>query len=377
MGELRSFDGKFICVDQGDRNFVVYLASTMQPVWDRWSWEAAQTETQQLEPAAVVESHPIGTGQRLIRITSEADGEFINRQYSYWPTAYIKDDTAYVFVGHADGNPRFFAVDLTSGAVSRMGPMLPYWGTAEGWYWDAQGWIYLLDGPTLHYVNPFTADDRLVFSIENSHPGCRLWQAHSSDDGLTHSATVQEVVETGAYPNLGTVVFRRGREHYFPAIGSLDESQIDASGRWLIIKEDDRNRIIDLDTRATITLSNADGAVGHSDCGDGILVGEDDQHGACVRWDLREPLTPERRQTLFNTWAMGHVSIRGGRCLLSDEKQLSLVALDGSGVTPLLEHGMSGRGYDYQVFGNLDPTGRVASFMSNRAGRMDAYLLVL
>jgi hypothetical protein len=69
--------------------------------------------------------------------------------------------------------------------------------------------------------------------------------------------------------------------------------------------------------------------------------------------------------------------MRAGKCLRSDDQKLSLIALDGSGETSLIEHGMSGRGYDHQVFGNLDPTGRVACFMSNRAGRMDAYLLVL
>jgi len=43
----------------------------------------------------------------------------------------------------------------------------------------------------------------------------------------------------------------------------------------------------------------------------------------------------------------------------------------------LTAHGMVGGGYDFQVNANLDPTGRVAVFMSNKEGRMDAWLLVL
>jgi hypothetical protein len=39
--ELLSRDGKFLFVLQGDGNEVVYLRSTMQPLWDRLSWEAS------------------------------------------------------------------------------------------------------------------------------------------------------------------------------------------------------------------------------------------------------------------------------------------------------------------------------------------------
>jgi hypothetical protein len=124
-------------------------------------------------------------------------------------------------------------------------------------------------------------------------------------------------------------------------------------------------------------LTNAAGAVGHSDCGEGIVIGEDDQHGACVLWDLRQPLLQEHRRELFKTWGLGHVSVRGTRCLLSGALWLSFVALDGTGTLPIAAHGMTGEGYDFQVFANLSPDGSVACFMSNAAGRMDLYLLPL
>src|SRR4029077_5476730 len=143
---------------------------------------------------------------RIIPVTSASDGEFVPRMYSYWPNAWIHGRAAYVFAGHADGMPRFFKVDLTSGNVERLGSMLGFTGTTEGWYWTADGWIMLCDGARLRRVSPFTNEAPVVFDISESHPGCILWQAHSSDDGQTHSATVKQIVSDGAYPAIGTVV---------------------------------------------------------------------------------------------------------------------------------------------------------------------------
>jgi hypothetical protein len=297
--------------------------------------------------------------------------------YSYWPNAFVNGRTAYVFAGHADGRARFFEVDLLTGAVQRLGPMIGFTGTTEGWYWDAESWIYLIDGPRLRRENPFTGQSSVIFDISDSHPGCMLWQAHSSDDGQVHSATVKQIVNDGAYPAIGTVVFRKGRQEYFPAQGDLDESQITPDGGWLVIKENDDNRVINLDTRETQIIRDADGAVGHSDCGPHLLVGEDNIHGACVKWDLSQPLTPGRRVELFNTWNMGHVSIRGGRCLLSDDTHLSLVSLNGGGVVQLLAHGGEMGDYDKQVKANLDPSGRVATYMIHKDGRYDVFIAVL
>lgn len=311
----------------------------------------------------------------MIRVTNENDGEILNRGYSYWSTAWIDPPTGLVlvFVGHADGRPKFFNVDLRSGTVLKLGALLGYQGTGEGWYFDVHGYVYLCDGPRLRRVHPITGHDTVVMDISDTNPGCRLWQAHSSDDGTTHSATVERITTDGPYERIGTMVQRHGSRRFIQAQGVLDESQVDASGRYLVIKEDDDNRILDLVDGSERRLSNADGALGHSDCGSGFAIGENDQIGACVYLDLA---TLEQRP-LFSTWGMGHVSVRAGRCLLSNDAHLSLVAFDGSGVTPLIAHGMTGDTYDHQVHANLDPTGRVAMYVSNAAGRMDAYLLVL
>lgn len=322
-------------------------------------------------PPVVTIEPPLEAG-RVYQVTGPTDGTFHPRFYSYWSNAFIRDGSAFVFAGHVDGRPRFFRVDLETGGVERLGALVGYGGTAEGWYWDRRGRLMLCDGPRLRRIDPFGRADDVVLDISDTHPGCRLWQAHSSDDGLVHSATVERITTDGPYQRIGTVASRPGWRTVFPSFGVLDESQVDRSGAYLIIKEDHDNRIITLATGETRTIRNAEGALGHSDCGHGFIVGEDDQIGACVWIDLQD-LSDLR---LFSTWNMGYVSVRGDRCLLSDRTHLSLVALDGSGVTPVVAHGMVGEGYDFQVKANLDPTGRIACYMSNQGtGRFDVFLV--
>jgi hypothetical protein len=88
-------------------------------------------------------------------------------------------------------------------------------------------------------------------------------------------------------------------------------------------------------------------------------------------------LTLDRRRTLFTTWNMGYVSLRGGRCLHSDATHLSLVDLESGQRTPLVAHGNVGNDYDSRVKANLDPTGRVACYMTNDGRRFDVWLLAL
>jgi len=326
-------------------------------------------------PVPLPPSEPAPSGSVApVRVTDERDGEILNRGYSYWPSVYNKgEDVWYAFVGHADGHPRFFKIEGT--AITRLGSLLPFTGTAEGWFWTQSGDVMLCDGPRLLRVNPFTGQQTIALDVSSTHPGCDIWQAHSSDDGRTHSATVRQIVSDGPYPKLGTVVQCASGRLFYRATGNLDESQITADGSYLIIKETDEqgrlyNRIISCDDGGDGYRLNPGEAIGHSDCGPDFIVGEDSQLGQCIRFD---PRTLERR-TLLGTWNLGHVSVRGGRCLRSTLFDLSLINLDGSGETKLLEHGMIGEGYDHQVFGNLSPGGSVAAWVSNQAGRMDLYV---
>lgn len=345
---------------------------------------------------------PDPTSRQPIRVTDDRDGELLNRGYAYWPQAWIgANGLIHLFVGHADGHPRFFTVTVQTGEIVRLGPLLDqfgYVGTGEGLYFDKAGWIYFCDGPRLRRVNPFTGQHEVVFSIEDTHSGCRIFQAHSSDDGQAHNATVQQIVESGPYPNLGTVIWRtgqaagvtfgpeggsfEGRQDYYPAdTYDLDESQL-AGTRYLLIKSspDDDNLVIDLETgEQRPWWRKADGSVGHSDCGDGFVVGADRAHGTCVRVNLSQQ--HPQGIPLYESWSIGHIAVKGQTCISSDSTHINRVALSGW-ITPLIKHGMVNpyppddpRSYDYQVFGNISPDESTIMFMSNKEGRMDAYVL--
>lgn len=379
-------DGRYTIAMQtpgeGDGNTVVYDNWKEAPsnVWDRFSYEAANPIAGPVGSSVPSPSAPPppSVGRRVIKVTDESDGRLLNRMYAYWSNAWVSGGSAYVFVGHEDNHPRFFRVNLSTGAVDRLGSLVPYIGEAEGWYWDEEGWIYLIDGPRFRRFNPFSGEDRVVYDISSSHPNCVLWQPHSSQGGRTHSATLQRIVSEGSYPKLGTITFHNGQLKFHEAVGDLDESAL--AGKYLVIQEringSDDNRIINLDSNEERRITDHDRAVGHSDCGDGFVVGEADKPdpGACVYVDLN---TLEKR-ILFLTLNMGHVSVRNGRCLLSGPTHLSLVDLGSGSLTALVEHGMVGSDYDHQVEGNLDPSGQVAAYMSNNgSSRFDLSILVL
>lgn len=383
---------------EADGNSVVYDHWRENPnapgqpyvAWDRWSYEAelGDVELRPANPPSSPSQPPAPPPEpsmsapasvRVIQVTDPSDGDFVPRMYSYWSNAWVNGRSAYVFAGHVDSLPRFFKIDLITAAVERLGSLVGFTGEAEGWYWNADGEIYLINGSRLLRVSPFTGEVRVVFDIAEMYPGCDLWQAHSSLDGRTHSATVRRIVSEGKYPYIATIVCRDGKLIPFPADGNLDESHISGNGRDVVIEENDDMRVINLDTRDTRKLRDIEGALAHIDCGPDFIVGEADKPdpGCCALYRLDRPLTPGNKVTLFLTTNMGHLSVQNNRCLLSDNTHVSLVSLNGGGVIQLFAHGGDIGGYDYQPKANLDPAARVACYMTHRDGRYDVYLAVL
>lgn len=388
-------DGRYLIAwetkGEGDGNSVVYdkwrrtSEGGILPIWDRWNYEANLGPINPLNPIPPTPPNPpdnptpIDPGVvshnrplRNIRVTFPNDGIVTNRMVSYWPNGFIKGNYIYVLVGFTDFQPKLFRVNRDTSQSIRVELLVPYMGTAEGWYWDQFGWLYIPDGPRLMRVNPFNGEIKQVFDATSICPDCDIWQAHSSDDGQVHSATIRRRGD-GKYT--GTYVNYHGDERYYEARQRLDESAVTTNGEYLIIKEGDDNRIITLRTGEERFISQVDGAVGHSDCGPNFVVGEDDSHGACVVWDLSKPLTEQNRRELYHTWNMGHISYRGGRYLLSNDNILGLLDPNGAGLIPLFNHGMSPGNYDHQVQSNLVLTGEACCYVSDVSGEFAAYVL--
>jgi hypothetical protein len=328
-----------------------------------------------------------------IRVTNESDGEILPRNYSYWQNinAHAPDRDLFVFAGTSKG-PCMWVVSKRSGAVGVMGPIFSADNplsnsTAEGWYFHAQKAHILFCSDDEHLYRYDIGTKRLEVVVDITpfrwmgRFALRQW--HSSQDGTVHSATVKKIVDDGPWPNIGTIVYREGFRQpwlYYEAKGNLDESQISRSGEWLLIKEDDDNRIIKVPTGNERIILDKDGAVGHSDNGWNWMVGADNwqQMATWRRWDfatLRSTIiyeTPWWAQVLHVSccdsisWVLGSGQIR----------DLIKIPLDGSMLTtPVAPKLSEGDTYDDLPKASLDPHGEYGFWIAFVNGRYDAFLV--
>jgi len=339
-----------------------------------------------------------------IRVTNADDGDILPRTYAYWQNvnSHAGGTTMRVFLGTSRG-PQFWDIDLRTHAVTPKGPIFPPGhilsaSTAEGWYWDTfnSNMLYCSDDEHLyryhvHESRLETVVDITPFTAWMGAHALRQW--HSSHDSTIHSATALKVVADGAWPKLGTVVYDEdgtcGKWAWYEARGTLDESQVDKSGRWLVIKEDDDNRIVDLKTGHEQVVTDQDGAAGHSDNGFGYVVGADNWQQLAT-WRLRDFASGATHVVYESAWddQVLHVShcnarprpaqiqwvLGSGPC-----KDLILIPLDGSmtcrHVAPSMCTYPTSNPYDYFPKANLDPHGDHALWTRYADGRFDAFMV--
>ena len=370
-------------------------------------------------------------GTTGIRLTNVDDGPVLPTGYAYWAAinAHTGQPALRAFVGtdRARGGqgPSLYTVDTSTLAVTPLGPLFPpdhalSWATGEGWYWSATdaSILYVSDDEHLYRLN---VDTHALTTVVDLTPfrwmgryALRQW--HTSHDGRVHSATVKAVVDDGAWPNIGTLVYREADCHpwagaWVPKHGDLDESQIDPSGAWVLVKEDldgldsEDNRMIRVADGIERTLMDRDGAAGHSDCGYGYMVAADNWHPAPAAWRLwmfDDALDPQGRLVYSSPWEtqVQHVSHCNARPGSPDEQwvlgsgaarsgsaagnELIVIPLDGSmqgrAIAPtLVDLDAPGGGTDdYNKLPrcNLDPTGEFALWTSNHGSdRLDAFLV--
>jgi len=338
-----------------------------------------------------------------VRLTNAQDGEILPRTYAYWPNVNTGRRTLRVFLG-TDHGPQWWEVDTSSHEVTPRGLLFPAGhplaaSTTEGWYWDWDDpdWLYCPDDKHLYRYNFRTAELETIVDITpldwTGRHAVRQW--HTA--GCWHSGTVMEIVDDGPWPKIGTVVYTEGAGcnwHWFPKIGenTLDESQIDRSGRRLLIKETPPGhpgedcRIIDLETGEERLITDQEGAPGHSDSGYGYVVGADNQQSLAT-WRLWDMKTLESRVILTTPWEaqvihVSHCNARPG----SPDRQwvlgsgtlpdLITIPLDGSMRTRAIAPSMcSGVDYDSLPRASLGPDGRYGCWLATPEGRRDAFLV--
>ena len=348
--------------------------------------------------------------------------------YSYWRNTnnHVGSNTMLIFLGlttqRGGAGPSLFEYDKTTGAVTNRGPLFdassPFrHATAEGWYFSGTRptALYMLDGPRLVRYDVVARTFQTVFDVTAPYgSNSYIWQPHSSDDDRVHSVTLRD---RSSHARLGCVVYREDTRNYsyFPAMGGFDECSVDKSGRWLVILDDvdgryaQDNRIINLDTGAEKVLLDEQGAGGHSDLGNGYLIGEDDwaaEPGTARLWSFDQPMVPGSGQGIVTyhtmNWSadLGHVShgnARPGtppsqqyacssnatRLDLARSNEIVCFRLDGSldvlVVAPvMMDLNAAGGGDDYSKhpMGNLDVTGQYFVWTTNLGGnRLDAFVV--
>jgi hypothetical protein len=333
-------------------------------------------------------------GFDMIRVTDD-EVTVLPRNYAYWQNinAHRNMPHMLVFVG-TSGGPFLYRIEKETGSVTPLGPIFPGTplqnSTAEGWYWSAFDPYELIcsDDRHLYRCNVVTSSLTTLISASNLDLATDivLRQWHSSFDEMTHSATMLQVVPEGAWPKIASIVFgASGTYKEFLAQGVLDESQVDKSGRYLLIKENNDHRVIDLTTLEERFLSDEDGAVGHSDCGFHYAIGADNWQ-QLASWRFHDFTTGTSDLVYESSWdeQILHVS-HCNAMLESPEKQFVL----GSGTDPFLMKiylagpavkvapSMTvGTDYDALPKASLDPYGEWAFWIRRSAeGRFDAFVV--
>jgi hypothetical protein len=361
-----------------------------------------------------------------IRLTNESDcagSDCVNYVgYSYWRNTnnHVGSDTMLIFLGLRNaGGPTLFAYNKVTDAVRKLGPLFPpgnrfTFQSGEGWYFSATQptTLYLNDGAKLLRYDVLAKTFATVFDAAPAFGADRyIWQVHSSDDDLVHSATLRDAT---SYEMLGCLVYREptGQFSYFPKLGDFDECNIDRSGRWLLIYDnvDGRNgldnRIVDLQTGTETLVLDEDHAAGHHDMGYGYMVAADNWNqlaNAQLLYTFGTNPVPGPVVYHNNDWfvaAPNHIAHGNAKPGIPPEQQyvcgssanrkesphsneIICFRLDGSlqvlVVAPVMtDLDAAGGGNDYAKFpkGNIDITGQYFIWTSNMGGgRLDAFLV--
>jgi len=233
-----------------------------------------------------------------VRITNAGDcqgGDCVSYiGYSYWRNTnnHIGCDSMLIFAGldisKGGTGPTLFSYNKITDHVNNLGPLFTtsspfYLCSGEGWYFSAtlSSKLYIKGEKALIRYDVITHVFDTVFDVRNFFGTDKyIWQCHSSNNDRMHSFTLRD---DATYASLGSGVYDELLDtmYYFPAIGDLDECQIDKSGKWLLIKENvdslygEDNMIINLMTGEQRVLLDQDGAAGHSDNGFGYMVAAD------------------------------------------------------------------------------------------------------
>ena len=337
--------------------------------------------------------------------------------YSYWALMnnHVGRNAMYIVLNlQGYGGPTLFSYDKTTDAVTKVGPLFTsgQWASAstETWYFSGTQptWLYMSSSSDTRLWRYDVESKGLsaVFDINTNTAlfgtGRNVWQLHTSRDDNVHSFTVR----SGGNPlGCGVYTASTSQFQYFPVSSGFDECQIDQSGRWLLIKANNDDLVIDLQTGVQKSITDRAGAAGHSDSGFAYMVGADNWAADSTSfklWDFTR--TPLQGLEVFKAgswnWEsfqhMSHLNAQQGVAPAQQYacgsgaaagtnargNELLCFRLDGSYdtlvVAPIMTDMNASGGTDAyykEPKANLDVTGKYAIWTSNMNGsRLDAFI---
>lgn len=337
-------------------------------------------------------------GTRIMRVTDEADGKACNNAYSYWPS-FNRDSTRF-FIWCGD-EPMLYRFDPDAFRIlgrERLFPNKPPSGFVPRWedaIWSGAEpeVLFCHEGMNLWCYNVGTKAYTLVKDFGGELPPGHLHQMSRSLDDNAFAFSFQN----HRWEVVGFLVWRRDKDRILlkrDAPDSLDEVQLDKTGRYLVVKTGKQGsgvvevRVVDLHTGVIedLTDDSPDFAPGHSDNGRETIIGADNWNN---RITFRKLSSPHHIRTVLDlgkdwsqdyhismladdeTWVL--VSFYVANTLPSDgvfRNEILLVATDGSQrVRRLAHHRTVFREYWDSPRANISQDGRFVVFTSNWGGR--------
>ena len=346
-------------------------------------------------------------GTTIMRLTDESDGKECQNAYSYYPT-FNKDCTR-LFVC-CDGQAVLFQLDpqafqrLSKERLFAQKPpnrAEPRWESAI-WSGHDRDLLFCHQGLNLWSQNVATKQYELVKDFAGQLPPGHLCQMSKSLDDNTFAFSLQDP----KWNVVGFLAWRRDKDQIVLRQGlpreGLDEVQVDKTGRYLVIKSMQQGkgviqvRVADLDSGKIeeLTDDGPDFAPGHSDNGQGTVIGADNWRNCLSFRKLSSPHEHYKVLDRHNDWSQDyHISMLAdnedwvllsfyvGNKLPSSgvfRNEIIQVATDGSQrVRRLAHHRTAFQSYWDSPRADISRDGRYVAYTSNwgGSGRRDVFIL--
>ncbi|MEK6287232.1 MAG: hypothetical protein AABO57_15940 [Acidobacteriota bacterium] len=340
-------------------------------------------------------------GTMMMRVTDEGDGTSCKNFYSYWPTFNL--DSTRFFIA-CDENPRLYRLDPMNFQILGKGPLFdkPVGGggylSIEDAIWSGTSANLLFGyvGQKLYAYDVATRKYSLIRDFSGELTEGFLGQMSKSLDDNVFAFSRKDK----NYKPVGYLVWRRDQNKIlgYAEMGTLDEVQVDKSGRYLVVKAKfDRTvdvQVTDLQTRVVENLTDPapDFSPGHSDNGRQIVVGHDNWNN---QYTVRNLAAPHQYQPVVgfgSDWSQSnHVSMladNDGWCVISNyttgsgpvgpfRNEIFQASTDGSQkVRRLAHHRSAYRDYWDTPRADISRDGRFIAFTSNWGStRRDVFII--